>query len=130
MGWGCKLLEELPCQRHTHGVHTEVLRGSTDFTFLGPLRGTCWYDLQSAGVVGTVLSLRMGPLGCGAHPTGGSPLQTEGAPIPPSYAGTVTARISLFLFSPLSRCDTAADGLVLIPFRVHPEATTFTLTPH
>lgn len=50
-------------QQHTHGGHIEVLLGSEDFTFLGPLRGTCWYYLQSAGVLDTALSLRMGPLG-------------------------------------------------------------------
>lgn len=60
-------------QQHTHGVYPEVLLGSIDFTFLGPLRGTCWDDLQSAGVLAAALSLRMGPLGCGAHPTGGHP---------------------------------------------------------
>lgn len=80
--------------------------------------------------MGPVLSLRMGPLDCGAHPRGGSPLQTEGPHIFP-----VTVGVSSLPFRPLSRHDpevSVVDGTdlpSLVPFRVHLD-TTFTLNPH
>lgn len=50
--------------------------------------------------MGIVLSLRMGSVGCGTHPRGGSPLKTEGPHTPP-----VTAGASPLPFSSLSRHD-------------------------
>lgn len=50
--------------------------------------------------MGIVFSLRMGPIGCGTHPRGGSPLKTEVPHTPP-----ITAGASPLPFSSLSRHD-------------------------
>lgn len=57
--------------------------------------------------MGIVLSLRMGPIDCGTHPRGGSPLKTEGLHTPP-----VTAGASPLPISSLSRHDPKVSVLL------------------
>lgn len=104
MGRGCPLLED-PSLRVCHSVSCRVIHtakeykpkslvGSHDLTILGPMRGAWWYDRQSVGVMGIVLSLGMGPVGCGTHPRGGSLLKTEGPHTPPAtYHGGLSPPI-------------------------------------